>query len=165
MSELLYRFANNKTQCLLCPNYCTLNEGEYPYNNEYGHAGGERQGLNIVDESGDRVAPGTTPDGEAVDDPGMRYVNVHDSYAEGSRYSEGCITVPHGDPDGLFDNFDWSGTYNGHTGTTGTSTGTVILIRGGNAEDTRSMLQGQQEWQQNPLQQLEPIPAIQILNR
>ena len=102
----------------------TLNEGEYPYNNEYGHSGGSRQGLNIVDEDGNRNAPGTDADGN---DDEMQFVNVHDSFDDRRRNSEGCITVPHGDPEGFFNNFDWSGTYNGHTGTTGNSTGTLIL--------------------------------------
>ena len=116
----------------------TLNEGEYDYNNEYGHAGGSRKGLNIVDENGNRNAPGTDPDGEDVT---MQYVNVHDSFNDNSRNSRGCLTVPHNDPEGFFDNFDWSGTYNGHTGTTGNSTGTIIVQRGDNANAGRTRIE------------------------
>ena len=110
----------------------TLNEGEYPYNNKYGHQGGKRKGLNIVDENGNRNATGTDPKGNEVP---MTDVNVHDSFDDTRRNSAGCPTVPHGDPEHFFDdnNYDWSGTYNGHTGTTGNSTGTSIVIRGQNA--------------------------------
>ncbi len=71
----------------------------------------------------------------------MEYVNVHDSFNDNRRHSEGCITVPSGDPEGLFDNFDWSGTYNGHTGTTGNSTGTIIVQRGENANVARTRIE------------------------
>jgi pyruvate formate lyase activating enzyme len=29
MSELLYRSVNEKIQCILCPNYCALKDGEF----------------------------------------------------------------------------------------------------------------------------------------
>jgi RHS repeat-associated protein len=116
----------------------TINEGEYPYNNLYGHQGGSRKGLNIVDENGDRNVPGTDPDGNA--EP-MTGGNVHDSFNGNSRWSDGCPTTPTGDPQGfLTDNFDWSGTYNWHTGTTGNSTGTLILKRGQSAELQKNQL-------------------------
>jgi hypothetical protein len=130
----------------------TLNEGEYQYNNLYGHSGGSRQGLNLVDNDGNRNSSGSTPDG---DDITMTNVNVHDSFNDTRRHSEGCITVPNGDPDGFFNNFDWSGAYNGNTGTTGNSTGTLILIRGANAESMRQHI----ERRQNP----NFIPTLPII--
>ncbi|MFP4287598.1 MAG: RHS repeat-associated core domain-containing protein, partial [Candidatus Izemoplasmataceae bacterium] len=137
----------------------TLNEGEYDYHNKFGHSAGRRKGLNIVNEDGNRISPGTTPDGEDVD---MEYVNVHDSFDDDRRYSEGCPTVPHGDPEGFFDNFDWSGTYNGNTGTTGNSTGTLILQRGENANTARGVMKSVQSLRQNPLKTIptRPIPLL-----
>jgi len=125
----------------------TLEEGEYNYNNEKGHSGGKRKGLNIVNDDGERVA---TPIGEESNEDDMTLVNVHDSYNSNSRWSEGCPTVPHGDPDRFFDNFDWSGTYNGNTGTTGNSTGTLLLKRGQSAELQKNQLKRALQ-QQSPM--------------
>ena len=138
----------------------TLNEGEYDYNNESGHARGSRRGLNIVDEDGNRFASGTDSEGNEVT---MSWVNVHDSSDDTRRNSRGCITVPHGDPEGFFEHFDWSGSYNNHTGNTGTSTGSLILQRGENANTARSVLRSVQSWRQNPPQPM-PRQTTPILN-
>ena len=133
----------------------TLSEGEHSYNNEYGHSSGSRKGLNLVDENGNRNSSGTDTNGNALT---MTNVNVHDSFNSNRRHSEGCITVPYEDPGGFFDNFDWSGTYNGHIGTTGTSTGTLILVRGDDANFHKNRLNSKQ----NPIPKI-PIPIITSL--
>jgi RHS repeat-associated protein len=112
-----------------------VNEGEYNYNNKYGHHSSERKGLNLVNDKGERKTPGTKPNGEKRD---MLYINVHDSFNDKkSRGSEGCITIPTGDPQNFFENFDWSGANNnlgqkvGKVGTIGNSTGIIIIKRQG----------------------------------
>ncbi len=121
----------------------TLNEGEYSYNNESGHKGGTKKGLNIVDENGDRVAPGTAPDGSETE---MTYVNVHSGVSPDddpaglgreNRGSAGCQTIRPSDSEAFFSNFDWSGPNQ----TTGTSTGTISVQRGVKAYGTKSYLQ------------------------
>lgn len=124
----------------------TLKEGEGKYNNKYGHSGGKRKGLNLVDDDGNRNAEG--------EDGTMTNVNIHDSFDENGRSSEGCPTVPHDDPDGFFDNFDWSGAYNGNSGTTGTSDGTWILKRGKVANSLKKELKSRKQYQNNPIQKM-----------
>jgi len=127
----------------------TLNEGEYNYNNESGHNGGTQKGLNIVNENGERVASGTTPDGSEVE---MTVVNVHsgvspddDPTGQGreNRGSAGCPTIKPSDSENFFSNFDWSGPNQ----TTGTSTGTISIQRGIGAQGTKSYLQFMQSTQ------------------
>ena len=127
----------------------TLNEGEYSYNNESGHNGGTQKGLIIVDENGDRVATGTSPDGSEVE---MTYVNVHSGVSPDddpsglgreNRGSAGCPTVKPSDSENFFSNFDWSGANQ----TTGTSTGTISIQRGTRAQGTKSYLQFKQSAQ------------------
>lgn len=105
----------------------TLNEGEHLYNNESGHKGGTKQGLNVVNESNVREAPGTDPNGSSVT---MTVVNFHKGASDngnyGSRGSAGCLTISPTDAASFFDNFDWSGA----NGKTGTSSGTIVVRRG-----------------------------------
>ena len=145
--------SNNST------NSNTANEGEHQYNNASGHSGGTQQGLNLVDANGNRNTPGTDPNGNAVT---MTYVNVHEGASDNGNYnsrgSQGCITINPSDATNFFGNFDWSGT----SGNTGNSTGTLFIQRGTNADDTRTRLQQQQDWQQNPLQPLQPIGVVSV---
>ena len=124
----------------------TLNEGEYRYNNESGHNGGDSKGLNIVNgNGGERVAEGTNPEGQPVPDPGMTLVNVHSGVSpendpaglmRHNRGSAGCPTIHPSDTDVFYSNFDWSGS----KGTTGNSTGTLSIQRGAKAEATKRTL-------------------------
>ena len=86
----------------------TINEGEYPLNNKFGHAKGTQKGLNIVNEDGERVAPGKTPQGADVR---MINVNVHSGKSDygnyNSRGSHGCITIHPEDSEAFFSNFTW----------------------------------------------------------
>lgn len=111
----------------------TLNTGEHFYNNESGHKGGTKKGLNIVDSADNRKAPGTDPNGSEVT---MTGVNVHAGASDlgnySSRGSSGCITIKPGDVDNFFSNFDWSGAF----GKTGNSSGTVTVFRGESQEST-----------------------------
>ena len=130
----------------------TLKEGEHQYNNLYGHASGSRRGLNLVNENGERISPSTETDSEGNDIP-MTTVNVHDSFDGNRRWSDGCPTVPNSDPDGFFNNFDWSRSYNGYTGNTGNSTGLFILMRGENANVMRQRIENRF----NPITRIAPI--------
>jgi RHS repeat-associated protein len=104
----------------------TVNEGEHTYNNESGHKGGTKKGLNIVNENGVREAPGTNPAGDAVT---MTYVNAHKGASDNGNYnsrgSEGCITIKPEDFDAFVSNFDWSKG----GGNKGTSSGTIVIYR------------------------------------
>ena len=55
----------------------TLKEGTHQYNNKSGHNGGSQKGLNIINDSGKRVAPGTSSSGQNVQ---MTVVNVQHDY-------------------------------------------------------------------------------------
>ena len=136
----------------------TVAEGEHAYNNQYGHGGGSRQGLNLVDENGNRKTPATTGD------PPMTEINVHPGQPESANGTHnrgygGCITVSPNDADAFMGHFDWSGTYRGYTGNTGTSTGVVILLRGDNATGLKNMVENRRDWQRNPLTPMRPLPA------
>lgn len=121
----------------------TLNEGEHQYNNMSGHRNGTQKGLNIVDANGGRTAPGTDPKGNSVT---MTTVNVHKGASDKgnatSRGSLGCITINPEEATSFFSNFDWSGKNEN----TGNSTGSIIIVRGGNADMTKRMLQEKQNW-------------------
>ena len=121
----------------------TINEGSHEYNNATGHDGGTEKGLNIVDSEGNRAnIPGTDPDGNAVD---MELVNAHEGFSNNGNYnsrgSEGCVTVKPGDANNFLNNFNWSGA----NGVTGTSTGSMIIQRGANADATRFNIQRQHQ--------------------
>jgi hypothetical protein len=137
----------------------TANEGAHQYNNESGHDGGTKQGLNLVDENGNRNTPGTDPNGNAVT---MSYVNVHEGASDNGNYNSrgslGCITINPSDAAGFFGNFDWSGS----SGNTGNSTGTLFIQRGTTADATKTRLQTQRDWQQNPMTTIEPIRATSV---
>ncbi|MEM8567819.1 MAG: RHS repeat-associated core domain-containing protein, partial [Bacteroidota bacterium] len=117
----------------------TIDEGEHAVNNEYGHSSGLQKGLNLVDDNGDRKTPATTTPGD--EEATAKYINVHSGQPKNAaglhnRGSEGCLTLCPTDASNFFDNFDWSGSYNGHTGNTGNSVGTVNVFRG-ESEDSR----------------------------
>lgn len=135
----------------------TLSEGEHKYNYESGHAGSSEQGLNIDDsETGQRTTTGTSSSGEEVE---MQYVNAHagqsDNGGPRSRGSTGCITCKPGDAPAFFQNFEWNGTKTvvqpagtkkTYTGTTGQSSGTIHVYRGGaNGEKARQNLVNKQQ--------------------
>ena len=87
----------------------TIKEGEYDYNNKYGHIGeitGPQKGLNIIDNNRNRKAPGTKPDRTDVI---MTSVNVHSGYSDNkgpsSRGSKGCITIHPDDAQQFFFTF------------------------------------------------------------
>jgi hypothetical protein len=118
------------------PAFNTVDEGMHNYSNEFGHDGGAKQGLNLgqgdVNTHEDRKVPGTTPEGDVTD---VEYANVHKGTSDNGNYnsrgSQACITVKPSDSPGFFSNFDWSGSYNGFTGNTGNSKGTISIYRGG----------------------------------
>ena len=107
------------------PKWKTLNEGAFPFNNKYGHSEGSQYGLNIVNEKGERLAPGTTPDGKATM---ITETNVHIGFSDkgtpNSRGSKGCITLHPDDAAAFFSNFKWY--KNKHTGS---SSGTIFVYR------------------------------------
>ena len=139
------------------PAYKTVNEGTHNYSNNFGHSSGEKNGLNLgqgevatgapplpgkliamlnlgqgeVATHPERNVPGTTPDGKQAD---VMYANVHEGTSDkgnsGSRGSQACLTIKPADSKEFFSNFDNSGSYNGHSGNTGNSKGTVSIYRG-----------------------------------
>ena len=112
---------------------------KYPSMNPYnasGHKGGTKKGLNIVDDSGNRNAPGEKPDGTSVT---MKYVNVHTGASDkgnyNSRGSAGCITICPTDVSTFFNHFDFSGT----GGKTGNASGTIRVSRGSKTTDANAL--------------------------
>ena len=106
--------------------YNTIDEGDYPFNNEYGHNGGLSKGLNIVDSEGKRLVPGKTPNGENVT---IKYGNVHSGTSDrgnyNSRGSKACITIHPDDADAFFSHFVWTNNKQ----TTGTTHGRIFISR------------------------------------
>ena len=51
-----------------------------------------------------------------------------------NRGSEACLTIDPADAAAFFSNFDWSGSYNGYSGNSGNSLGTVTIFRGESRE-------------------------------
>lgn len=95
------------------------------FNNKYGHKGGSRYGLNLVNPSGERKVGGTNAEGNNVE---MVYVNVHSGYSDkgnyNSRGSSGCITIHPDDAAAFFKNFIWNPQK-----FTGNSVGKIIIFR------------------------------------
>jgi len=114
--------------------YNTINEGDYPFNNEYGNKGGTEQGLNIVDEEGIRVVPGKNPKGEDVI---IKYANVHSGESDkgnyNSRGSKACLTIHPDDAEAFFSHFVWTNDKK----TTGTSTGRIFIKRNKNTKEEK----------------------------
>ena len=114
--------------------YNTINEGDYPFNNEYGNKGGTEQGLNIVDEERNRVVPGKNPEGEDVI---IKYANVHSGKSDkgnyNSRGSKACITIHPDDAEAFFSHFVWTNDKK----TTGTSNGRIFIKRDKNTKENK----------------------------
>jgi len=118
----------------------SVNEGTQSFNTESGHDGGTEQGLNIVNENGERVAQGTDPNGNPVE---MTVVNVHSGVDPANnngldnRGSAGCPTVC---PSGAPAFFEAVGLGGGSA--TGGTQGNVHIFRGESegATQTRSTL-------------------------
>ena len=143
----------------------TVKEGTYSFNNKYGHLGGSKKGLNLVDEQGDRNTSATTTPGGS--DATAKYVNVHSGEKPNAaglqnRGSAACITLHPDDVESFWDNFDWSGEYNGYSGNSGNSTGTISIYRGeGEGSSTmRNYLETAQEIQ-NSLPKKLTLPLVQ----
>ena len=129
MSSVGYRgssYPNSISNSNNSTSYNTVNEGEYIYNNKYGHKHGTKKGLNIVDADGNRRATATSPKGKEVI---ATYINVHSGASDNGNYnsrgSQGCITVHPDDASDFFDNFNWTNP----TKTTGDSHGILIISR------------------------------------
>ena len=110
--------------------YNKVDEGAHYFNNKSGHRGGTQKGLNIVDETGRRLAQGHSPKGNRVV---MKNVNVHTGYKT-RRYSQGCITICPADWDNFTEHFDWS-----KGGTKGDSKGIIEIYRGGHQESLEKL--------------------------
>ena len=119
-------YPNSRSSIDNSPGANTVNEGVMMnFNNKYGHDKGSKYGLNIVDDSGERKAEGTDPDGNIVE---MTLVNVHSGYSDkgnyNSRGSNGCITIHPDDAISFFNNFTWTSDK-----FTGSSFGKIIIFR------------------------------------
>ncbi len=110
----------------------TVKEGEYLYNNKYGHKGGTEKGLNIIDDIGRRRVPAFTPDNKETI---ATYVNVHAGYSDNgnatSRGSKACITIHPDDADAFFSNFNWTNK----SKTTGDSSGSILIYRNSSVKE------------------------------
>ena len=84
-------------------NQNTVDAGTHSFNNESGHSNSSEKGLNLVNSDGDRVSPGTKPDGTAIDE--MTGVNIHEGDSENNRGSAGCPTVQPAHANRFFGNF------------------------------------------------------------
>ena len=119
-------YPNSKSNTDNSTSYNTINEGEYLFNNESGHKMGTEQGLNIVDDNGNRVASGKNPEGEDVI---IEYANVHSGKSDkgnhNSRGSHACITIHPDDAKSFFSHFVWTNDKK----TTGTSKGRIFIKR------------------------------------
>ena len=106
--------------------YNTVKEGEYNYNNQFGHKGGTQKGLNLINESGKRSVPAYDPQGNDIT---ATNVNVHSGASDrgnyNSRGSQACITIHPEDAEAFFSNFNWTNTQK----TVGNSSGMIIIIR------------------------------------
>ena len=106
--------------------YNTINEGDYPFNNKYGHKQGTEKGLNIINNNGKRTVPGTNKNGEEVT---IEYGNVHSGKSDkgnyNSRGSKACITIHPDDADAFFSHFTWTNDKK----TTGNSQGRIFINR------------------------------------
>lgn len=126
-------YPNSKSNKDNSTKYNTVKEGEHEYNNESGHKGGTRKGLNLVDSNSNRNSPGEAPNGNNVT---MNYVNVHSGASDrgncNSRGSQGCVTIAPVDVNAFMNNFDWG---KNSSGTKGGSTGTIDIQRGTSSEN------------------------------
>jgi len=106
--------------------YNTIDEGNYPFNNKYGHSKSTQKGLNIVNDKGVRVVSGKSPDGQKVT---IQYANVHSGKSDkgnyNSRGSEACITIHPNDAEAFFSHFIWTNDKK----TTGSSEGRIFIKR------------------------------------
>jgi RHS repeat-associated protein len=120
-----------------------LSEGTHEFNNKFGHKGSTKPGLNIVDDKGERFAPGkhVATGKDAV----VQYGNVHSGFSDkgnyNSRGSRACLTILPKDSKRFFANFDWN-----KSGVTGTSQGEITIYRGTSvtAAIQRTVLRAQQ---------------------
>ena len=134
-------YPNSKSNTDNSTKHNTVAEGEHNYDNQFGHKGSSKKGLNVFDNATTRTTKGVTPDGKSID---MTGENVHSGTSDNggsmSRGSTGCVTVAPDDVDSFMGNFDWSGsvtktqtdgTAKTYTGTTGNSSGKIIISRSG----------------------------------
>jgi len=112
----------------------TIKDGTYNFNNKSGHKRGTRQGLNIINENGERKVDGTDPAGNDVE---MTEVNVHSGVKpeddpaglnRENRGSEGCPTINPSDAGAFFEKFNWN-TDKGQNPNTGNATGKIKISR------------------------------------
>jgi hypothetical protein len=70
----------------------------------------------------------------------MQYVNFHKGASDNGNYnsrgSAGCITCNPDDATRIFNNFEWS---NNGAGNTGTSSGTINIVRGNSTTRTNAV--------------------------
>lgn len=152
-------YPNSKSNTDNSTNSNTVKEGDYQYNNEYGHNAKTEKGLNLIDENGNRNTEGMDSEGNDIT---MTDVNVHEGESDNGNYNSrgslGCITVKPADASTFFSNFDWSGA----TGNSGKSTGTIFIQRGNTAESMKNQLKNKQEYQCNPIRKIQLLP-IQLI--
>jgi RHS repeat-associated protein len=133
-------YPNSKSNQDNSTQYNTISSKEFSFDNKFGHKQSSQRGLNIYDNEGSRSASGKKPDGS---DAKMHGVNAHSGYSDNggatSRGSHGCVTWHPDDDQSILNHFDWSGTVSRttsfgetrtYTGTTGNSSGKIVVFRG-----------------------------------
>jgi RHS repeat-associated protein len=136
-------YDNSKSNSDNSSNYKTMNEGDYPFSNKFGHDGGSKKGLNLgkgkVDKHEDRKVPGTDKNGNSAEvNNGNFHAGASDNGNYNSRGSKACLTCNPSAAENIWGNFDWSGSYNGYTGNTGNSNGMISIRRGGPTESEKN---------------------------
>lgn len=102
----------------------TLKAGVHVFNNKYGHKGGTKKGLNLININEERKTDAFS----WLKKPSVIvYANVHTGCSDNgnfnSRGSQGCITIHPKDVGSFFNHFNFS------KGTKGTSEGVVFIYR------------------------------------
>lgn len=102
----------------------TIVVGPHLFNNKYGHKGGTKKGLNLINKLGVREVKGFSWSKRPSE---VFYANVHAGFSDkgnfNSRGSMGCITIQPKEVNAFWKHFDFSKK------TKGTSTGVVYIFR------------------------------------
>lgn len=114
----------------------TIITGSHLFNNKYGHKGGTKKGLNLINKEEQRIVNGYSWTKKPSK---VKYANVHAGFSDkgnfNSRGSMGCITIHPKDVNKFWKHFDFSKK------TKGTSSGVVYIYR--NSKNKREELSKQ----------------------
>jgi len=111
----------------------TVMDGAHLFNNKFGHKGGTKKGLNLINPTGKRIVDGFSWTHKPTK---VVCANVHSGLSDkgnyNSRGSMGCMTIHPADVDTFFSHFDFSKS------TKGNAEGVLYIFR--DKEDQREKL-------------------------